>query len=60
MEKRGSLFGIIALIIRASGLGVGVFSVVNFQMVEGVKKKCLSVYISVQDGSGDQLRKSSK
>ena len=35
VENRSSLFGIIALIIGASGLGVGVFSVVNFQVIEG-------------------------
>ncbi|MFX1574270.1 MAG: hypothetical protein ACFFB0_16125 [Promethearchaeota archaeon] len=35
VENKSSLFGIIALIIGASGLGVGVFSVVNFQVIEG-------------------------
>lgn len=35
MENRSSLFGIIALIIGASGLGLGAYSVVNFQVVEG-------------------------
>jgi hypothetical protein len=35
MENKSSLFGIIALIIGASGLGLGLFSVVNFQTVEG-------------------------
>ena len=34
-EKRNSLFVIVALIIGASGLGLGVFSVVNFHVVEG-------------------------
>ncbi|MFX0031406.1 MAG: right-handed parallel beta-helix repeat-containing protein [Candidatus Hodarchaeota archaeon] len=35
MKNRSSIFAIIALIIGASGLGLGVFSVVNFQIVEG-------------------------
>jgi len=35
VENRSSLFGIIAIIIGASGLGLGVFSVVNFQVMEG-------------------------
>lgn len=35
VENKSSLFGIIALIIGASGLGLGAFSVVNFQVVEG-------------------------
>ncbi len=35
VENKSSLFGIIALIIGATGLGVGVFSVVSFQMIEG-------------------------
>ena len=35
MENKSSLFGIIALIIGASGLGLGAFSVVNFQTAEG-------------------------
>lgn len=35
VENKSSLFGIIAIIIGASGLGIGVFSVVNFQVVEG-------------------------
>jgi hypothetical protein len=35
MENKSSLFGIIAIIIGASGLGVGVFSVVNYQTIEG-------------------------
>lgn len=35
VENKSSLFGIIAIIIGASGLGLGVFSVVNFQTVEG-------------------------
>jgi len=34
-ENRSSLISIIALIIGASGLGLGAFSVVNFQVVEG-------------------------
>lgn len=36
VENKSSLFGIIAIIIGASGLGLGVFSVVNFQTVEGI------------------------
>ncbi|MFX1481423.1 MAG: hypothetical protein ACFFCI_25365, partial [Promethearchaeota archaeon] len=35
MENKSSLFGIIAIIIGASGLGVGAYSIVNFQIVEG-------------------------
>ncbi|MFW9942082.1 MAG: hypothetical protein ACFFFT_13655 [Candidatus Thorarchaeota archaeon] len=35
MENRSSLFGIIAIIIGASGLGIGAYSIVNFQTVEG-------------------------
>ena len=35
VKNKSSLFGIIALIIGASGLGLGAFSVVNFQTVEG-------------------------
>jgi len=35
VENKGSLFGIIAIIIGASGLGLGAFSFVNFQVVEG-------------------------
>lgn len=35
VENKSSIFGIIALIIGASGLGLGAFSVVNFQTVEG-------------------------
>jgi len=35
VKNKSSLFGIIALIIGASGLGLGAFSVVNFQIVEG-------------------------
>ncbi|MFX1500821.1 MAG: hypothetical protein ACFFDH_07640 [Promethearchaeota archaeon] len=35
IENKSSLFGIIAIIIGASGLGFGIFSVVNFQVVEG-------------------------
>jgi len=35
VENKSSLFGIIAIIIGASGLGLGAFSVVNFQVVEG-------------------------
>jgi len=35
VENKSSLFGIIALIIGATGLGLGVFSAVNFQIVEG-------------------------
>ncbi|MFX1514597.1 MAG: proprotein convertase P-domain-containing protein [Promethearchaeota archaeon] len=37
MENRSSLFGIIAIIIGASGLGIGAYSVVNFQTVEGTQ-----------------------
>lgn len=36
VENKSSLFGIIAIIIGTSGLGLGVFSVVNFQTVEGI------------------------
>jgi len=35
MENKSSLFGIIAIIIGASGLGLGAYSMVNFQTVEG-------------------------
>jgi hypothetical protein len=35
VENKSSLLGIIALIIGASGLGIGTFSIVNFQVVEG-------------------------
>lgn len=35
VENKSSLFGIIAIIIGASGLGLGAFSFVNFQTVEG-------------------------
>lgn len=35
VENRSSLFGILALIIGASGLGLGTYSVVSFQVVEG-------------------------
>ncbi|MBA7701650.1 hypothetical protein ES703_110393 [subsurface metagenome] len=35
VENRSSVFGIIAIIIGASGLGLGAFSVMNFQLVEG-------------------------
>lgn len=35
VENKSSLFGIIAIIIGASGLGLGAFSGVNFQLVEG-------------------------
>ncbi|MFX1281751.1 MAG: hypothetical protein ACFFA3_20550 [Promethearchaeota archaeon] len=35
VENKSSLFGIIAIIIGASGLGVGAYSIVNFQTVEG-------------------------
>ncbi len=35
VENKSSLIGIIALIIGVSGVGVGTFSVVNFQVVEG-------------------------
>lgn len=35
VENKSFLFGIIAIIIGASGLGLGVFSIVNFQVVEG-------------------------
>lgn len=34
-ENRSTIFGIIALIIGATGLGVGTYSVVNFQIIEG-------------------------
>ncbi len=35
MENRSSLFGIIAILIGAVGVGLGMFSVVNFQLVQG-------------------------
>jgi len=35
VENKSSLFGIIAIIIGASGLGIGAYSIVNFQTVEG-------------------------
>ncbi|MFX1327983.1 MAG: hypothetical protein ACFE91_07550 [Promethearchaeota archaeon] len=35
VENKSSLFGIIAIIIGASGLGLGAFTVVNFQILEG-------------------------
>ena len=35
VENKSSIFGIMALIIGASGLGLGVFSVVNIYMTEG-------------------------
>ena len=35
MENRSSLFGIIAIIIGAAGVGLGTFSVANFQILEG-------------------------
>ena len=35
VKNKGSLFGIIALVIGASGLGLGAFSIVNFQTIEG-------------------------
>lgn len=35
IENRSSLFGIIALIIGVSGLGLGVFSVISSQLLEG-------------------------
>ena len=35
VKNRSSLFGIIAIILGASGLGLGMFSVVNFQVIEG-------------------------
>jgi hypothetical protein len=35
VEKKNAIFGIIAIIIGASGLGLGAFSIVNFQLVEG-------------------------
>ena len=35
MENRSSLFGIIAIIIGASGLGLGAISVINFHILEG-------------------------
>jgi len=35
VENKSSLFSIIAIIIGASGLGIGAYSVVNFQTVEG-------------------------
>ncbi|MHA2038932.1 MAG: hypothetical protein ACXACX_21810 [Candidatus Hodarchaeales archaeon] len=39
VENKSSLFGIIAIIIGASGLGLGAFSFVNFQVVEGPQGK---------------------
>jgi len=36
VENRSSLFGIIAMIIGAAGLGVGTYSVITFQVVEGI------------------------
>lgn len=35
VENKSFLFGIIAIIIGASGLGLGVFSIINFQVVQG-------------------------
>jgi hypothetical protein len=35
VENRSSLIGIIAILIGASSLGLGAFSIVNFQVVEG-------------------------
>lgn len=35
VKNKSTVFGIIAIIIGASGLGLGVFSIVNFQIVEG-------------------------
>ncbi|MFX1500798.1 MAG: hypothetical protein ACFFDH_07525, partial [Promethearchaeota archaeon] len=35
VENKSSLVGIIAIIIGASGLGLGAFSVVNFQILQG-------------------------
>ena len=35
VENRSSIFGTIAIILGASGLGLGMFSVINFQVVTG-------------------------
>lgn len=35
VKNKSNVFGIIAIIIGASGLGLGAFSIVNFQIVEG-------------------------
>jgi len=35
IENKGTIFGIIALIIGASGLGLGAFSIISIQMIEG-------------------------
>jgi len=35
VKNKSTVFGIIAIIIGASGLGLGAFSIVNFQIVEG-------------------------
>jgi hypothetical protein len=35
VENKSTIFGLIALIVGAAGLGVGAYSVVNFQVVEG-------------------------
>jgi len=35
VENKSSVFGIIAIIIGASGLGLGAFSIVNYQTIEG-------------------------
>lgn len=35
VENKSSLFGIIAIIIGATSLGIGTFSVINFQIVKG-------------------------
>ena len=35
VENRSTIFGIITLIIGASGLGLGAFSAINFQILEG-------------------------
>ena len=39
VENKKLIFGIAAMIIGASGLGLGIFSVVNFQVVEGPQGK---------------------
>lgn len=35
VENKSSIFGIIAIIVSTSGLGLGAFTVVNLQVVEG-------------------------
>jgi hypothetical protein len=36
VENRSSIVGIIAMIIGASGLGIGTFAVINFQVIQGL------------------------